>query len=367
MAWSPQQDAALRAVKDWMRRRHAPQIFRLFGYAGTGKTTLAIEIAKFARHPLFASFTGKAALVMRKKGCHGASTIHSLIYTPEENYKGEVIFKLNFESAVRDADVVIIDECSMVGPDLGRDLESFGKRILVLGDPAQLPPIDGAGYFTERCTPDIMLTEIHRQAADNPIIALATKARQGERIEVGAYGESRVIRRKDLLPEVVMASDQLLVGMNKTRHSSNARIRVLRKFDADTPMPGERLVCLKNWKDPILLNGSLWDVDDCWHDRGELLVELELTPDEEGGLPRCTARVPLVHFQGKSADLDPKVRKRFPEFDYGYALTCHKAQGSQWDKVCVIDESGVFREDAHRWLYTAITRAAVQLVVARDV
>src|SRR5688500_3222997 len=182
MNLSPQQDAALLAVSRWMKSCRPP-LFRLFGYAGTGKTTLARRIAEGVDGDvLFAAFTGKAAQVMRNKGCANARTIHSLIYRPRgekpEKETGELqpAFALNRASPVGKAKLIIVDECSMVDEALGRDLLSFGTPVLVLGDPGQLPPVKsgdgGGGYFTEH-EPDVMLTEIHRQARDNPIVALA--------------------------------------------------------------------------------------------------------------------------------------------------------------------------------------------------
>jgi exodeoxyribonuclease-5 len=136
-------------VKAWLKDKSAPQVFRLFGYAGTGKTTLAKELASTVNGDvLYATFTGKASLVLRKKGCEGASTIHSLIYKVDQNERtGEATFRLNEDSDLRDAALLIVDEVSMVGADLAADLLSFNKRILVLGDPAQLPPVNDEGYF----------------------------------------------------------------------------------------------------------------------------------------------------------------------------------------------------------------------------
>ncbi|MEY4562335.1 MAG: ATP-binding protein, partial [Pseudomonadota bacterium] len=149
MSWSPQQDQAIKAVKDWLADKRSPQIFRLFGYAGSGKTTLAKHMAEDVDgEVLYMAFTGKAALVLRKKGCVGASTIHSAIYKPEEDpVTGHMEFKLNPDSPVATAGLVVVDEVSMVGEDLARDLLSFGSKVLVLGDPAQLPPVKGEGFF----------------------------------------------------------------------------------------------------------------------------------------------------------------------------------------------------------------------------
>src|SRR6195952_4505950 len=126
----------------------------------------------------FAAFTGKAALVMRNKGCDNASTIHSLIYRARESGVEQPSFELWDDAPASKAKLIVIDECSMVDAELGRDLMSFECPLLVLGDPAQLPPIQGGGFFTES-EPDVMLTEVHRQAEDNPIIRLSMDIRAG--------------------------------------------------------------------------------------------------------------------------------------------------------------------------------------------
>ena len=154
--------------KDKPGSNGTPQVFRLFGYAGTGKTTLARHFAEHADGEVkFAAFTGKAASVMRGKGCKGASTIHSLIYRARESGEEIPSFDLWDEAPASKAELIVIDECSMVDAELGRDLLSFGVPLLVLGDPAQLPPIQGGGFFTE-AEPDVMLTEVHRQARRRP-------------------------------------------------------------------------------------------------------------------------------------------------------------------------------------------------------
>lgn len=361
MSWSPQQERALQAVADWLRDPHAPQVFRLFGYAGTGKTTIAREVRAMVSNVLYATFTGKASLVLRAKGCANACTIHSLIYQPHEDEHGVTHFGLNEESELRNASALVVDEVSMVNEEIGHDLESFGTKILVLGDPAQLPPISGAGYFTN-VDPDFMLTEIHRQAADSPVIALSVMAREGTPIPYGAYGDSEVVRRGERPKEDLLAADQVLCGMNRTRRSLNARLRAMKGFDADGPMVGERLVCLRNNRQKGLLNGGLWDV--MKSEKFGSSWSMTVRPDD--GMSRAVmVSVPEAFFLGTEDTLDKKERKRHDEFTYGYALTVHKAQGSQWDSLIAYDEADVFREHARNWRYTAITRAAEKVMVVR--
>lgn len=364
MSWSPQQDDALRAAARWIAASNAPQVFRLFGYAGTGKTTLAKELARNVKGTvLYGAFTGKAALVLRSKGCEGASTIHSMIYVSEEGDNGIPSFKLNPKGAVADAKLVIIDECSMVDEKLGEDLLSYGVKVLVLGDPAQLPPVKGTGFFTS-ADPDVMLTEVHRQARDNPIIRMSMTIREGGRLEPGQYGQSAVISRSDIDAAQVLAADQVLVGKNLTRRLYNTRIRRLRNIVDRLPVIGDRLVCLRNSRPKGLLNGGIWSVSDILPSREPDTCLMHVAPDDAGGSKQHVEV--LVHhafFQGEEDRLDWRERRKYDEFDFGYALTVHKSQGSQWRSVVLFDESGAFREDGRRWLYTGVTRAAERVTV----
>jgi exodeoxyribonuclease-5 len=361
MNWSPQQDDALRAVSDWLKSG-SPQLFRLFGYAGTGKTTLARHIAEDVDGTVvFAAFTGKAALVLRNKGCEGAQTIHSLIYRSRGVDEESPTFVLNRESVAAKAKLIIIDECSMVDEELGRDLLSFGTKVLVLGDPAQLPPVKGGGFFTE-AEPDIMLTEVHRQAADNPIVRMSMIVREGGRLEVGEYGESRVIRRDQITPEIVLSAGQVLVGLNKTRRGYNARMRQLMGHSSNVPVVGEKLVCLRNDKSKGLLNGGAWIVQELKTSK-KGLVTMRVTPeDDTGGKPVKVSVLPNF-FDGTEEEVPWELRRHTDEFTFGYALTVHKAQGSQWDDVVLFDEAYAFREHRARWLYTGLTRAAETITV----
>ncbi len=371
MSWSPQQDRAIADVTAWLADKRGKQIFRLFGYAGTGKTTLAKELAKSVRGTvLFATFTGKASLVLRQKGCEDASTIHSLIYKVEVNERtGEASFILNPDSALCDAALLIVDEVSMVGEELAVDLLSFGKRILVLGDPAQLPPVKDEGFFINEA-PDVMLTEVHRQARDNPIIRMSMEIREGGRLTAGQYGESLVIGRADVGPdqlrEHVLAADQLLCGLNRTRVSYNRRIRSLKDLAGAAevwhPTVGDKLICLRNKREKAIFNGGMWTANAVADKFGCLSIEATSLDEDRDPL---TLEVAEEFFVGAEHKIEWRERRKYDEFTFGWAITCHKSQGSQWPNVVIFDESGAFRDSRANWLYTAVTRAAEKVTVVQ--
>ena len=411
MKFSPQQQTALTSFNDWYRNGDK-QVFHLFGYAGTGKTTIAKHLAEsIGGNVLFAAYTGKAAHVLRNKGCEGAATIHSLIYRSRDKSKqhlheleeelaqilismkdmeqdyidnhpkvralkrdiddeihnsSQPMFILNNESTVREADLVVIDECSMVDATMGQDLLSFGTPVLVLGDPAQLPPIGSAGYFTEGVKPDIMLDEIHRQAAESPILRMATKVRNGEPLELGDWGDNCHVLPygTKLDPERILSFDQVLVGKNVTRHASNMKIRKLHEIHDPYPVVGDRLVCLRNNSELGLLNGAIFNVTDV---EGIMDGKVHMSVQPEDSPMSVNVASLEHHFLGRGEELKKQywLRSEGQEFDYGYALTVHKSQGSQWESVCIFDESKVFKSQRDRWLYTAITRASENVTVVR--
>ena len=431
---SDSQARAIAAIKDWFENRtDESQVFRLFGYAGTGKSTvlkLALDELGLAPHRserdgecvpgvVTATFTGKAALVLRRKGTP-ARTIHSLIYSVIEATEEEVAaaagkieeaekaarrlagfertaagaaieamrqalsamkkprFALNPQSDAAHAQLIVLDEVSMVGEEMARDLMSFGKPILVLGDPGQLPPIKGEGAFTKDA-PDIMLTEIHRQARESAIIRLATMARQGEPIGFGQY-DTFVwkMRKQDVSPEQALRGGQVICGMNATRMQLNNAMRRAAGFE-DGWLPtgrGEKIICLKNQNDLELINGMFVTLDNIV-DEGSLYFSATVT-DEEGnqiGTPSPDGkperlRIYKGHFEDHVAfdkhrhDRDWKEKRLLTEATFGWAITGHKSQGSQWENVIVWDDGlGRSELDRRRWLYTVITRAERGLVI----
>lgn len=385
------------------------------GFAGTGKTTLAKHLVKNAnRRWLYAALTGKASHVMRQKGCDDATTIHSLIFRPNGESLASEIRELELKliplqgreepteedvaeiariqeaiarltadkkprfakwenSPLADPDVqgVVIDECSMVDEFLGTTLESFGKKILVLGDPFQLPPVGAGGYYTKR-EPDVMLTEVHRHARDSAVLRLATMIREGWILNPREFGDDSDVFFLDpgrvdsdgrgALRRRVLEADQVLCGKNDTRVAANRRHRELIGKTDPLPVEGDRLVCLRNSKEYGLFNGSQWVVkSSAEHSekRTTIVVESEDVPGWTVGCETWNH-----HFLGDGQALkEDRERRDCEEFDYSYCLTVHKAQGSQWNDVVLFDQSKVFRGDSRRWLYTGVTRAAKKLTV----
>lgn len=399
MTFSPQQDAAMAEVQDWLLMRDRP-VFRLFGYAGTGKTTIAKSLTHTVNGRVaFAAFTGKAASVMKRKGCHGASTIHQLIYTPLDDDEEKIAstrqsimdstdpiertqlkrvldellkpkFGLNGNSGGR-FKLIVIDECSMVNEVIGNDLLRLKIPILVLGDPAQLPPVDGGGFFTDH-VPDVLLDQIHRQAEGSGILQLATKVRmrKASMVDIGTFGdEESCVLSKATFEQYgnPLAFDQVLVGTHKTRRIWNNKIRTLLGRSGFEPVPGDKLVCLRNDHNAKIMNGELWTCVECVGIDADTMT-LTIENEDQPGKPKTVTAI-RHYFQGRDEEL--KLRPvAGARFDFGYALTVHKAQGSQWDSVLLINEANAFRrpespDTPWRWLYTGITRAAKRLVVAQ--
>jgi exodeoxyribonuclease-5 len=187
-------------------------------------------------------------------------------------------------------------------------------------------------------------------------------AREGGRLPVGEHGRSRVVRREAITAADVLGADQVLVGTNRTRRLYNRRIRALKGFEGELPVVGDKLVCLRNDRQKGLLNGGLWRVESVRPKRKEMLRYMVAPEEATGSAPARIAVLPEF-FTGEGGELPWARRRESDEFDFGYALTVHKAQGSQWDSVVLFDESFAFREHRARWLYTGVTRAAGRLAV----
>lgn len=425
LQWSPQQDQALIDVERWRRDPQRKPVYYLGGYAGTGKTTLAMHLVQGAKQVAFLAYTGKAALVLQQRGCPNAGTIHSAIYRAQgeardpkvvalraeiaalehelektreagaddahllnlivraqealartgKGKKAQPLFGLRDEGAsIIGCDLVVVDECSMVGDRIYKDLLSFKVPILALGDPFQLPPVGDGGGFT-RGKPDFTLTEIHRHARESGILRLATAIREGDSIPTGVVGpDCRVVPkgRGSLGEQVMLEADQVIVGNNKTRKAFNNRFRQLLghlETHGPGPGPGDRVICLRNddRTEFPMLNGAQWAVTKADNDFDNMRSLMDIDGLDQPGV-KTTVESHLQYFVNREHEIEDYDHRKAQEFTYAYAVTCHKAQGSQWGKVVVWDESQNFSQygyDPRRHLYTAVTRAQHDLTVAR--
>ena len=361
-----QQSTAFDAVARWLKNGTDDQkVFRLFGYAGTGKTSIARHIVDLVDGKVvYAAPTGKAALRMRLAGCPDATTIHSLVCTPRSRPDGQMRFVINPRSSVSDAALVVVDEALMVDLELGQKLKSFKVPILALGDPAQLFPVNGPSIFGIGA-PDVMLTQVHRQAAGNPVLELATMAREGRLIPSGTYGTSRVLRLAELADHELLDFDQIIVATNRMRFSINERCRIALGRRSTMPEAGDKLLSEENDPDRGLYNGGLHHVLAIGaEDSRKRALRMTLSSLDYPGHPSVEVAAAiefLVNPQAKSGKKQGGVHR----MSYGYAITAHKAQGSEWRRILVIDEHRCFAEDRNRWLYTALTRASESVVLAR--
>jgi exodeoxyribonuclease-5 len=395
-------------IMEWVLHGSSPYI-ALSGYAGTGKTTVLGSTAALITKELplmslhFASFTGKASLVLSQKlqaFCRGVpyacSTLHSYMYRPkghDEDY--ELQFETKEESEVG-GDLLIVDEASMISSKLFHDIMALGKPTIFVGDPGQLPPINDT-VFQPLVDTELSLSTVHRQAIENPIINLATRVRNQEDIPYGIYKDKvakfparskqgiRVFQK--FQQDVGSEETVVLCGKNATRVRYNTMIRAAHNLVMDKPVAGERLICLRNDKDKGIFNGQCVYVQKCdvIYDKDlpdePIGLYLVVTPEGESSTIECIGYVKtfnnskpklLNKYMAKDQKHLNTLKAKFSDlgeiayFDYGYAMSVHKSQGSEWERVLLKEEHlgrDQTKDDYYRWLYTGITRAKDKLVI----
>jgi exodeoxyribonuclease V len=396
------QDNALCAIDKWMRSNG--KFFYLAGFAGTGKTTLLTEY--FADRTFLAP-TNKAVDVLRRKllskGIEkpAVSTVHKAVYKLSKEFKQrEETLRYLFEKLARDRNnigllsqikklqelpfdyadniepgqVIIVDECSMVSKEMFQRLINTGARFIFVGDPFQLPPVKAEACF-QAMQPNAMLSEITRQASDNPIIRLSMQIRNGEfiqypNVQAGNYSVFYTQYRM-LADDWLLFADKIITGWNEHRHRINQRIRRIKGHSSRFPQLGEPLVCRFNQADSDstgMVNGTECEcVEDAKLVYAVLNVKVKFRDNEFNK---------DIFVEPFMQTADPKNWRRYPiptqereriQLEYSYAQTVHTAQGSEWDTVIVVDDWKKSNPDYRNWLYTAITRARVNLLVVSAV
>ena len=362
------------------------------GYAGTGKSTLIkFIISALDVDPedvCYVAYTGKAAKVLKDKGCPNAMTAHRLLYKSVPRNDGTFYHKIK-RPLDQYYDLIVVDEVSMLPKEMWELLLSHNIHVLCLGDPFQLPPIgEDNGVLAK---PHIFLDEIMRQAEESEIIRLTMDIRNEKPLELFKGKEVQIIDPKDIVGGMYGWADQIIVAKNLTRRTINNQMRKM-IFDTEdtTPRVGDRIICLRNdWEHPsaagdIMVNGTTGIISNIKYNHNHPILkpmmladflsddytdmDVEFSPDD---LYFRSVNMDYKLFTTGEETVNKKNFKTFPKiwrpqiFDYAYAVTCHKSQGSEYDKVLVFEEY-LKGGDHARWLYTAATRAKEKLVLVRN-
>lgn len=366
------------------------------GYAGSGKSTLVKFIISALGIPddevCYVAYTGKAATILRQKGCPNAMTAHKLLYWSSPTPSGKFIFKPRTKLEYP-CQVIVVDEISMLPKTMWDLLLRHKVYVLALGDPEQLPPVDKDEDNHVLDTPHIFLDEIMRQAQESEIIRLSMHVREGKPLStfeaVGA--QVQIYSPHEVVTGMYSWADQILCATNAKRIEINNFVRQQKGFTTSEPQIGDKIISLRNHWETFsdsgfwaLTNGAIGTITDYNVEKVRLPFYISNTP-----IDYMTTTIELDDndiFQNLPIDyqclktgypaLSPKQTylmnkndncKDPPfEFAYAYAITTHKAQGSEWDKVLVFEEGFPYKSDEHRrWLYTAITRAREKLVIIK--
>lgn len=368
------------------------------GYAGSGKSTLVrFIIAALGLAPYdvcFVAYTGKAALVLKEKGNLNAKTAHKLLYQSYPRKDG-TFFHMPRRPLEYPYKLIVVDEVSMLPKDMWDLLLSHRIHVIALGDPGQLPPLSEDNGVLKH--PHVFLDEIMRQAQESEIIRVSMDIRAGKPLQRMNGKEVRIVDKDEVVSGMLKWADQIIVAKNQTRHFYNDLMRTY-IFGEHTkePLEGDKVICLRNDWDTItslgdvLVNGLTGYIENIRYDDNrdsvvsrkyiDTFMHADFIPDHYD--PESEA---VYYGDGVFEDIsmdyklfttwEPSVTrdnfKKIPqvlkphEFDYGYAITAWKAQGSEYNKVLVFEEDFPRGEDHKKFLYTCVTRAKNKLVIVR--
>lgn len=382
-----QQKEALQHIFAWLANPES-QSFNLAGYAGTGKSTLIaiLRLIIKKKRPkwkvAFTSFTGKATRVLASKlknqeasfKADKVSTLHSFLYAPVIN-NGQITSWIRKDKF--DFNLLIIDEASMVTKEIWADVKKTGLPVLAVGDHGQLPPVNSNFSLMEK--PDFVLKKIHRQAAESKIHEVAWLARSQGEIPVKRFSNQVVKYPAQSSETQVLLQDMFamyqpdtlfLTGFNKSRVAINNSIRSAQWRNSEQPENGDLVVCLKNdWEVGIYngMTGKIQSITTAASDEQGLPLsyDVEIVDEQEHLIYQGLIAAQQFGKETAMKFTRQEQREIGQLFDYGYALTVHKAQGSQARKAVVIEERSQHMddEDWRRWLYTAVTRAEEELII----
>jgi exodeoxyribonuclease-5 len=373
-----QKEAVDKAMNWYFIRSPEKNSFVLSGYAGTGKSsTLRFIIESLGLDNdsvLFAALTGKAASVLKIKG-HQANTIHRTFYQPIPSSNGGCFFKLK-RTIPSGIGLIVIDEAAMVEQRMLKDILSYNIPVLMMGDCGQLKPIYGGNEFITMENSDVILTKVMRSSDESGILELATMARNGEIIRPGNYGHSRVLDdKRDLLPYDNYS--KVICWKNTTKRALNQMLREDFGYTSVYPIKGEKIVFLNNnynyyidYKDMILpiINGLECIILENAKviNSEQIMIKAKPYFIEEDDIyfeVPCSKRIFDSYSNGIIEDLKTIAFEEREKggmtclADFAYAITCHSAQGSEYNNVLVMNEMPRYRPEYNNWYYTSITRS----------
>lgn len=366
------------------------------GFAGSGKSTLVkFIISALGQYDVdpdedvcYCAFTGKACEVLRKKGNSNISTLHKLLYKSRQLPNGKW---MRIPTTSIPYKILVIDEISMVPIDMIQLIAKFDVYCICLGDPFQLPPIDKKSDNHLLDSPHVFLDEIMRQAQESEIIRVSMAIRNGEPLSTFKGKEVQILNSNELTSGMLSWADQTLVATNEKRNQINNFIRESKGFPKDEIVKEDKIICLRNYWETIseqenaLVNGSIGYCSQTfdtflrlpnWAGGYNIKVcNTTLRTDDNDIYSNLSLDKTMILTGKKCVDWKTaykmekgkKTKGLLPlECAFGYAITTHKAQGSQWDNVLVIEEKFPFNKEEHaRWLYTAVTRSSKKCVLIR--
>ena len=384
MILSQEQSQSLDAVLKFNFQRP----FFLGGYAGTGKTTLLKELNKRFPNIIFLAPTGKACTVLASKiPDANIRTIHSALYSAMEVTEdmlddfrkraksGDQYAQSMYDYYTRKnallvrfslnpckelfTHLIVVDEASMVGKTEYENLRSIAPRLVLIGDPQQLPPVESGSILPDKF--DAFLTTVHRAALESPITRLSIAIRNKEFTSWESWRNEGINILKKGSKSECLEADQVLAGMNKTRNKLNKQLR--EEKTQHLPVVGDKIIIKQNFrrkKGLVLVNGDIGNVLSIEGNIARLHFGYKEVP-----YPYFFLQDELVApLYGKTATfVEPN---NYPvKFDYAYCITVHASQGSEWKKVVFFDDKMWEGRptERRRLLYTAITRAKEQLTI----
>jgi len=386
--FSPDQQIAYDGILQWAKDPNSSQTAALTGFAGCGKTFVVASLAT-SGNVHYCTPTAQAASVLNRMLPNGgATTAHrflreykkppaiskeNTLADPFEEQKWE--YRVKHYSEFTSLDLIVADEASMLSTDICQELRDTRRKVLFVGDPAQLGPINREEMPAELKNPTWHLSKLHRVMETHPLRKLGEAARSKFLSELKNFAEPGkiIFIDRDRLKSVVklmwkdLAPEQLesrifIADTNELRVMVNKLVRqVLFGDTTNDPVPGDRIVFLKNERRTRIYNGmrgTVISVNKVYGD--QLLIEVQPDYDSQGVL-----RTRVERSQFNNPKKIPWDQGQASLADYAYASTCHKAQGDQFETVVTLAEPGRFKStpETLSWSYTAISRAQEKLVI----